>query len=102
MANQFKKVTLAVTDTSGTLYTVPAATTTIVIGFMISNLGDVPIEVDVEVGGIVYGHKLPIPVGASISALDGKLVLETTETVDVTSNVANSANAFLSIMEITA
>ena len=101
MANTFKKVATTDTGTSEvTLYTVPASTTTVVIGFMVANTTSTMVFADVSIGGAVLGSKIPIPVGSSLSALDGKIVLEAADTVKLTSSDATSLDSYLSIMEI--
>lgn len=101
MANTFKKVATTDTGTSEvTLYTVPASTTTVVIGFMIANTTSTMVFADVSVGGAVLGSEIPIPAGSSLSALDGKIVLEAADTVKLTSSDVTSLDSYLSIMEI--
>jgi hypothetical protein len=41
----------------------------------------------------------PIPAGAALSVLDGKIVIKTTQTVIVTSDTASSADVLLSVLE---
>ena len=101
MANTFKKATALVTDSVTTVYTAPAATTTIVIGFMLANkLGNL-VYVDVQIGTMYVGKDIPIPAGASLSVLDGKWVLETGDVLQVTASDADSLDAFVSLMEVT-
>ena len=102
MANTFKRqlASLTTADTPVTAYTVPALTTTVVIGFIISNKTAAAIEVEIVAGGKVLGTAIPIPAGSSISPLDGKLVLEAADTITVESDTLNSSDVILSIMEI--
>ena len=104
MANTFLRKLAATTtaDTPVTVYTVPASTTTVAIGFMIANLLGTQVTVDIEAASTNLGTAIPIPAGSSLSALDGKMVLEATDTVTVSCNTANGVEIVLSIMEITA
>lgn len=102
MANTFKNYTSASVGTSPvTTYTVPASTTTVVLGLSIANTETSSINISVQVAGIYLTKNTPIPSGSALSVLDGKLVLEATDTVVVTSDTAASADALLSIMEQT-
>jgi hypothetical protein len=100
MANTFKNYTSASVGTSPvTTYTVGAATTAVVIGCNISNVTTSQIVVDVQVAGVYLIKSAAIPAGASLSVLDGKIILETTNTVVVTSDTATSADVIVSVLE---
>jgi hypothetical protein len=43
----------------------------------------------------------PIPAGSALSVLDGKIVLEAGDVVEVTSDTASSADVILSVLEQT-
>ena len=43
----------------------------------------------------------PLPSGAALSVLDGKIILETTDTVIVTSSAASSCDVIVSVLEQT-
>ena len=115
MANAFKIKTKAggavAANTDMTIYTVPAATTAIIIGLTIANkvtnsvTVDVKVEsntVDVETNvNVNIGQNLPIPSGSSLDALAGKVVLETTDKLTVTCDTLNGIDTTLSVMEIT-
>lgn len=102
MANTFKNYTSASVGTSPvTTYTVPAATTSVMIGMNVSNTTASMIYVDVQVAGVYLVKAVPIPVGAGLSVLDGKIILETTDTVVVTSSAATSADVIVSVLEQT-
>ncbi len=101
MANTFKKVaTSDIGTTASTIYTAPASTTTIIIGFILANTTSSLITVDVSAASTSLGVGLPIPAGGSLSVLDGKIVLEAADTVVVQSSDAISVDSYLSIMEI--
>ena len=102
MANTFLNYTSASVGTSPvTTYTVGASTTAVVIGCNISNVTTSQIIVDVQVAGVYLIKSAAIPAGASLSVLDGKIILETTNTVVVTSDTATSADVILSVLEQT-
>ena len=102
MANTFLNYTSAsVGVTPVTTYTVGASTTAVVIGCNISNVTASQIIVDVQVAGVYLIKSAAIPAGASLSVLDGKIILETTNTVVVTSDTATSADVILSVLEQT-
>lgn len=108
MANTFKLATdTAVGTTPSTVYTCPASTATTIIGLTVANIATSQILVDVQVtnndGDNVYLVKAaPVPVGSSLVVVGGeqKVVLESSDTVVVTSDTATSADVALSILEI--
>ena len=100
MANTFKNYTSASVGTSPvTTYTVPASTTSVMIGCNLSNTSAAQITVDVQAAGIYIVKGAPIPAGSALSVLDGKIILETTDTVVVTSDTATSADVIVSVLE---
>jgi hypothetical protein len=100
MANTFKNYTSASVGTSPvTTYTVPSATTSVMIGCNLSNTSAAQITVDVQAAGIYIVKGAPIPAGSALSVLDGKIILETTDTVVVTSSAATSADVIVSVLE---
>jgi len=100
MANTFKNYTSASVGTSPvTTYTVPSATTSVLIGCNLSNTSAAQITVDVQAAGIYIVKGAPIPAGSALSVLDGKIILETTDTVVVTSSAATSADVIVSVLE---
>ena len=100
MANTFKNYVAASVGTSATtVYTVPASTTAVTIGLSVANTSAAQITIDVQAAGVYVVKGAPIPVGAGLSVLDGKIILETTDTVVVTSSAATSADVILSVLE---
>ena len=95
MANTFKLKTLdgsaIAANTASTVYTSPAAT--IYVTVLIDNAdGD----------NINFLKSVPIPTGSSIEVMAGnKVNLETGDIIKVKSDVANSLDTCLSIMEQT-
>jgi len=100
MANNFKRYTSSSVGTSlVTVYTVPSATTSVAIGLTLSNTSASQIAVDVQAAGVYVVKGVSIPAGAGLSVLDGKIILETTDTVVVKSDTASSADVILSVLE---
>ena len=102
MANTFKNYTSASVGTGATTtYTVPSATTSVMIGCNLSNRTASQINVDVQVSGVYLIKGAPVPSGSALSVLDGKIILETTDTVVVTSDTASSCDVIVSVLEQT-
>ena len=108
MANTFKLKTKANVGVSTTnVYVVPSATTTVVIGVTLANTSGSSITVGVGVtraasDDVKLMKNVPIPQGSSFEFMAGnKVVLETTDTLTVESDVNNSLDVALTIMEIT-
>ena len=108
MANTFKLKTKAKGGvTTSNVYAVPSATTTVVIGVTLANTSGSSINVGVGVtrastDNVNLMKNVPIPQGSSFEFMGGnKVVLETTDTLTVKSDVNNSLDVALTIMEIT-
>ena len=113
MANTFKLKTKAGIDASlVTIYTVPANTTTVIIGLTISNIKGSSVTSDAQIvtasssgenADDVYLVKdIPLPTGSSIEIMSGnKIVLEAGDVVKVRGSVTDAVDALLSVMEIT-
>ena len=119
MANTFKVVTFAAEPNSAgtpyTVYTTPSSTTTVVIGLVLANINTTAVTAEVELVSDTSGggraatntttfllKDAPIPVGSSLEILSGnKVVLETTDQIEIDCSVADKVSATLSIMEIT-
>lgn len=108
MANTFKNAVSSAVGTSTTsVYTVPADTTSTVIGLVVSNIHSAEISIDIQVtdtsaGTTVYMLKAaPIPIGGAIVPIGGeqKVVLETTDILKITSDTASSADVIVSVLE---
>jgi hypothetical protein len=56
---------------------------------------------DVQVAGVYLVKGAPVPAGSALSVLDGKIILETTDTVVVTSDTASSCDVIVSVLEQT-
>ena len=108
MANTFKLKTKAnVGVTTSNVYAVPSATTTVVIGVTLANTSGSSINVGVGItrastDDVHLMKNVPIPQGSSFEFMGGnKIVLETTDTFTASSDVNNSLDVALTIMEIT-
>jgi molybdopterin biosynthesis enzyme len=102
MANTFKNYVSANVGTSAvTTYTVPSVTTSVMIGCNLANTTTSQIKLTVQVAGVYLIRNVPLPSGAAISVLDGKIILETTDTVIVTSDTATSCDVVVSVLEQT-
>jgi hypothetical protein len=102
MANTFKNYTSASVGTGATTtYTVPSATTAIMMGCNLANRTTSQIAVDVQVAGVYLVKGAPIPANSALGVLDGKIILEATDTVVVTSDTASSADVIVSVLEQT-
>ena len=108
MANTFKLKTKAnVGVTTSNVYAVPSATTTVVIGITLANTSGSSINVGVGItrastDDVNLMKNVPIPQGSSFEFMGGnKVVLEATDTLTAESDVNNSLDVALTIMEIT-
>ncbi len=108
MANTFKlKTKRNVGVTTVGIYTAPSATTTVVIGVTLANISGSGINVGVGItrasaDNINLLKNTPIPQGSSLEFMSGnKIVLEPTDTITAVSDVSNSLDVALTIMEIT-
>ena len=121
MANTFKVVTFAAEPASaGTaykMYTVAGSTTTVVLGLVLTNIHSSAVTAEVELvsdtgsrGGannVTNGTSflvkdVSIPAGSSLEVLTGgKVVLETTDYLNIDCSVADKLSGTLAIMEKT-
>ena len=116
MANTFKvKTNGAMPASAGTpltLYTVPSATTTVVIGLVLCNIHTTSVTAsvqlvsdtsDTETNETVFVAKdVSIPAGSSLELLTGgKVVVQTTDIIKIDCSGSAKIDATLSILEIT-
>ena len=94
-----KYTSLAVGTSPATVHTVAAGQEAVVIGLNLANVSASQITVDVQVAGAYVIKGAPIPAGSSLSALDGKIIMEAADTCVVTSNTAASCDVILSVLE---
>ena len=109
MANTFKNEVYSGANTSANanmnVYTVPASTTTVVIGLTLANTTTSQITADIilSAGQTVHLAKnIPIPSGSSFEYMGGnKVIMQTGNTLTVSSDTADSLDTVVSFMEIT-
>ena len=109
MANTFKlksKNNIGVSTVG--IYTVPGATTTVIIGVTCTNVSGQGINVGIGISRATNGDDInilknvPIPQGSALEIMQGnKIVEEAVDTVTALSDVNNSLDVALTIMEIT-
>ena len=110
MANTFKRYvsqSIGTTPTTVGSYTVGASTQTTLIGLTVANRTASVISVDVQHNDATndtYSVKgAPVPAGSSLVVVGGdqKVVMETGDSIKVTSDTATSADVVMSLLEIT-
>lgn len=116
MANTFKVKTNGAMPTSAgtplTLYTVPNATTTVVIGLVLCNIHTTSVTADVQLVSdtsdtetnetVLLAKDVVIPAGSSLELLTGgKVVVQATDIIKIDCSVTAKIDATLSILEIT-
>jgi hypothetical protein len=107
MANTFKVVNVNAPAATAALYTVPAATTAIILQLQAANVGSGthPVNatvVDTSGGTTPYLAKaISVPLNAAIGLVAGKLVLETTDVLAAWSDATSQIDVTVSILEIT-
>ena len=109
MANTFKLKTKAnVGVTTVGIYTATSpVTATVIIGVTLANVSGSSINVGVGItrpsaDNVSLMRDVPLPQGSSIEFMQGnKIVLETSDTVTAVSDVNNSLDIAVTIMEVT-
>lgn len=108
MAETFKNFKGALTTTAATIYTCPAATNAIVLLLQVANVDGVN-EADASVSWTDDSDSdaetsiiksVPIPGGASLGVLSGKLVLEAGDTIKALASAASDLVISGSVLEI--
>jgi hypothetical protein len=106
--NNFKlKTKASVGVTTVGIYTVPVSTTTTILGITLANVSGSGINVTVGIARTLADdvsiiRNVPIPQGSSLEFMQGnKVVLEPDDAVTVKSDVLNSLDVSLSILEMT-
>ena len=109
MSNTFKLKSKnnIVVSTVG-IYTVPGATTTVIIGVTCTNVSGQGINVGIGISRGANGDDIsilknvPIPQGSALEIMQGnKIVVESADTVTAKSDVNSTLDVALTIMEIT-
>ena len=108
MANSFKlKTKTGIGVTSENVYVVPVATTSTIIGITLANISGAGCLINVGIDrasadNVKLLKNVPLPQGSTLEFMQGnKIVLETTDTITAKSDVNNSLDVALTIMEIT-
>jgi len=110
MANTFISKTKSSVGTAGdTIYTVPGSTTSVIIGFNLTNTTSSAITVDVFINksdvsadDVYLVKDIEIPTGTLYDFNAGnKIILNTGDLVTVTSSANSSVDVILSILEQT-
>ena len=108
MANTFKIDTKSSVSTSGTdVVTAGGSATLVVLSILISNKTAASAQVDVFMnknsGDDVFLIKnAPVPAGASLEIISGsKIILESSDVLNITSNTASALDAAVSYLEQT-
>jgi len=109
MANVFKSYTKTSIGTSTTdVYTVPASTTAVVIGCNLANItgdqvnGNVIINKSGANDDVYLIRNIPIPNGSAFEFNAGnKIILQTGDKIQISSDVASSIDAIVSVLEQT-
>ena len=116
MANTFKTITRDVApNAAGTpevLYTVQSSTRIVILGLTLANVHTAQVTASVTLVSTntqtsqtqnTTAHLIKdaaIPVGASLSVLDGKIVANATDTINIDCSVADKVSVIMSYMEI--
>ena len=108
MANTFQRVIADVTTSYATAYTCPGGTTAIVIGFNAANMHAstaswVSMKTVTTGGGseAIMAHQINVPINDSFNPIQGKLVVEAGDYIQLVAENASSIEATISILEIT-
>lgn len=100
MANTATRMArVALTTTSATLYTVPAATTALVTEIIINNTTAADITPTISLGGLQFLTGTPVP-GNGMITIGLKQVLSATETITGLASAAG-LNIFISGVQVT-
>lgn len=99
MANTFKNYVGTATTSGATIYTVPSATTSILMGLNLANKTGSAVTASVQLGSTYVVKDAPIPAGAALGVLDGKMIAEAAETVVVTASANSAVDVIVSTLE---
>ncbi len=99
MANVFKNYTGEATTGGATVYTIPAATTGILMGLNLANKTGSQVTASVQLGSTYVVKDAPVPSGSALGVLDGKLIAEAGEAITVTASANSAVDAIVSVLE---
>jgi hypothetical protein len=104
---QFKNYRAVLGDTATDVYTVPAATTAIIIGCQVANVGSEDNELDFwwtddsNADAVTYlGDGIVVPVASAYEPIGGKLVLEAGDKLRGISENDDELEATVSVLEL--
>ena len=107
MANNFRLKTKSNVGIATTLiYTVPASTSSTIIGLTLTNIysGNIKVSVIIDRIGsdsVFVLRKVLVPIEQTLEVMNGnKIVMEATDNLKIVSDTASSLDASLSILEI--
>ncbi len=107
MAQTFKNAKALLGDTATDVYTVPAATTAIVIGCQVANLDTAARDLrfwwtdSSDSDAVTYlGYDIVIPVAAAYEPIGGKLILEAGDKLIGLGSVASELEVSVSVLEL--
>ena len=87
-------------STAGSVvYTGPASTTGIIIGVNLANVSGNNETVSLDIDGTHLIKDVPLSAGSALSALDGKLVVETGSVITATSSNDTAIDVIISVLE---
>lgn len=99
MANVFKNYTGEATTGGAVIYTVPAATTSVILGLNLANKTGAAVTASVQLGTTYIIKDASISTGWALSVLEGKVIAEATETITVTASANTAVDVIISVME---
>ena len=107
MAETFKNAKAVLTGSSAAIYTVPAATTAIVIGCQVVNVGTASHDLTLswtdssDTDAETYlAQAIPVPDAAAYEPIGGKLVLEAGDVIKGFGSTTDVLEATVSVLEI--
>jgi hypothetical protein len=104
MAEAFKRITYAITDTLTEFYTTPAGTTAIVIGCQVANVtpssaSALTLALDDGVADFNLVEEVTVPANAALNPIAGKLVLEAGDELKASATASSELVVVLSVLE---
>jgi hypothetical protein len=105
VANTFKNAKAVLTDTLADVYTVPSATTAIIIGAHVANIGTVNHSLDMvwtdasdSNTATTLAEEIVVPVNAAYEPV-GKLVLEAGDKIRANADASSALEITVSVLE---
>jgi len=99
--NTFLNYVASCTDaTQTTVYTIPSATTSVILGCNLANTGAADITVDVQLANKYVIKGVTIPVGNALGILEGKMIAEAGHVLTVQSDATGGdCDIIVSVLE---